>query len=404
MRIEYLQISNVLSFPYHADVNQAEKLEFYDGLNIIIGENGSGKSTALEVVNFLFRRVVYRQFSFNRDLFGRRATLPINDRRQVLQPTNQTSINGFRLDSNWDSEEEEQRIRIALRLDDIDRQNIANIRAYFADLADTLSSYSTHSVTPDGADRDTYVIDVVLDRAANSFSVHLQGEGPDFGFAYLTVTVTGVDDSLDDGKSYFQVEVERVRTVLEQSAKSPFSHSSPASSFGRSRPSFSRGSQKPETWTPPSIAAHAGRALAVHREPVGRRVEAVGQDPQQPRGGRTEESQPEPLDVRRSGVVADKIALLVVPRHDVQPGGNGVDVRGIRRTNRADRGGGRGGGRGATPDDADRSRERVLGGALGGEMGGHVTGSDIIGMDRFGVSKHVNILSFFTNVMLSHVI
>ncbi|PDS75665.1 ATP-binding protein [Rhizobium sp. L43] len=186
MRIEYLQISNVLSFPYRADVRQADKIEFHDGLNIIIGENGSGKSTALEVVNFLFRRVIYRQFSFNRELFGRRSTLAIDDRRQVLQPANHTNINGFRLDANWDSEDQEQRIRIAVRLDDIDRQNIANIRSYFVELTKTLGSYSNYSVNANGEERDTYVIDVILNRAANNFSIQLPGGEHDFGFTYLT--------------------------------------------------------------------------------------------------------------------------------------------------------------------------------------------------------------------------
>lgn len=186
MRIEYLQISNILSFPYRADVSQADKIKFEDGLNIIIGENGSGKSTALEVINFLFRRVIYRHFSFNRDLFGRRSTIGVNDRRQVLQPSNHQNINSFRLDPNWDSEENNQRIRIAIRLDDIDRQNIENIKAYFSELTDTLSSYSTHSVQVDDEQRETYVIDVILHRSSNTFTVQLQGAEPDFGFKYLT--------------------------------------------------------------------------------------------------------------------------------------------------------------------------------------------------------------------------
>ncbi len=186
MRIEYLQISNILSFPYRADVSQADQIKFEDGLNIIIGENGSGKSTALEVINFLFRRVIYRHFSFNNDLFRRRTALGLNDRRQVLLPANHTNISGFRLDPNWDSENQNQRIRIALRLDDIDRKNIENIRFYFDDLSQTLGSYSTHSVRIDDEQRDIYVIDVILNRGANNFSVQLQGAEPDFGFTYLT--------------------------------------------------------------------------------------------------------------------------------------------------------------------------------------------------------------------------
>lgn len=186
MRIEYLQISNVLSFPYRADMRQADKIEFADGLNIIIGENGSGKSTALEVVNFLFRRVIYRQFNFNRELFLQRSTLGINDRRQVLVPAHHVHFSGFRLDANWDSVDQEQRIRIALRLDDIDRENIANIRSYFVELAETLGSYSHYNVNTNGEVRDNYVIDVVLNRAANNFAVQIQDGGHDFGFTYLT--------------------------------------------------------------------------------------------------------------------------------------------------------------------------------------------------------------------------
>jgi predicted ATP-binding protein involved in virulence len=55
VKIKSLQISNVLSFPYHADVADAAKITFEDGLNIVIGENGSGKSTALEVISVAIR-------------------------------------------------------------------------------------------------------------------------------------------------------------------------------------------------------------------------------------------------------------------------------------------------------------------------------------------------------------
>ena len=63
MRIDFLQVSNVLSFKFVPDIAEAEKVTFDDGLNIIIGENGAGKSTLLEIINFLFRRVIYRQFN-----------------------------------------------------------------------------------------------------------------------------------------------------------------------------------------------------------------------------------------------------------------------------------------------------------------------------------------------------
>lgn len=61
MKIISLQLSNILSFRHFDNVGDAEKISFDDDLNLIIGENGSGKSTALEVINFLFRRILYKQ-------------------------------------------------------------------------------------------------------------------------------------------------------------------------------------------------------------------------------------------------------------------------------------------------------------------------------------------------------
>lgn len=186
MRIDYLQISNVLSFKHHHDINDAEKISFDSGLNIIIGQNGSGKSTALEVINFLFRRVIYRQFQFNREIFGRHQSILADERKQILQPVNQGDFNGFRLEPNWDSIGEEQRIRIAVRLDQIDRDNIASIRENFSYLGEILSRFSNHTVSDDRNAKESYVIDVVLNRAANSYSIEHPAGGVDFGFTYLT--------------------------------------------------------------------------------------------------------------------------------------------------------------------------------------------------------------------------
>ncbi|MFN3889618.1 MAG: AAA family ATPase [Beijerinckiaceae bacterium] len=186
MKIDYLQISNVLSFDYHADIGNAQKIAFDNGLNIIIGENGSGKSTALEVINFLFKRVLYRQYSVNQDLFGRRTTLTAEERKQIIQPANHSNIKEFRIEPNWDHEDKPQRIRVALKLDDIDDKNIENLRANFSKLSRTTTGYSTHSVTDDGEYRKSYVIDVIPNWNANSFEVQIQGTTSDFGFVYLS--------------------------------------------------------------------------------------------------------------------------------------------------------------------------------------------------------------------------
>ena len=185
MRIDFLQVSNVLSFKFVTDITEAQKIVFDDGLNIIIGENGAGKSTLLEIINFLFRRVIYRQFNVNRDLFDRRRTINVNDRRQVLTPTNEQSFGGFRLEPNWDSEAQEQRIRISLQLDEIDRENIRNIRSHFENITRATSTYSAHAVALTDDQNDTSVVDAVLQREAGTFSVHFPMNTQDFGFTYL---------------------------------------------------------------------------------------------------------------------------------------------------------------------------------------------------------------------------
>lgn len=175
-----------MSFPHFDNIADAEAISFDSGLNIIIGENGSGKSTALEVVNFLFKRVIYRQFTINEELFGRRQSLIESDRKQTLVAQNQQSIAGFRLDKNWNSSNNHQMIRISLKLDQIDFANIENIRNNYAAIQGTGSIYSSHQLVDNGTLHNDYIIDVTLNSDNNSFSVVHLNENVDFGFTYLT--------------------------------------------------------------------------------------------------------------------------------------------------------------------------------------------------------------------------
>lgn len=186
MKIDYLQISNILSFPYVPDISDAQRISFENGLNIIIGENGSGKSTALEIINFIFKRIIYKQYNVNQDLFSRRTTISADERRQILQPANHQSFSGFRLEPNWDSESNDQRIRIAIRLDDIDRENIAILREHLTRIQSAITSYSSHNVADVGAFTDAYIMDITLNRSNDTFSVQFAVGENDFGYQYLT--------------------------------------------------------------------------------------------------------------------------------------------------------------------------------------------------------------------------
>lgn len=185
MRINYIQISNILSFKFMREISEAEKVIFDGGLNIIIGENGSGKSTILEVINFFFRRVIYRQFNINIESFERRRDINASERRQILTPINHPNFSNFRLDPNWDSENEEQRIRIEIQLDEIDKQNINNIKQNYEKISNITNEYSIHSSVVSDQKIDTCVIDIVLQRESGSFSINSSDNLEDCGFSYL---------------------------------------------------------------------------------------------------------------------------------------------------------------------------------------------------------------------------
>lgn len=187
MKIQSLQISNVLSFKYHAEVIAAEIVKFEEGLNIIIGENGAGKSTALEVINFLFRRVFYKQFNVNQDLYSRKSSLSFQDKKQILTDANNQTINGFRLEPNWATQNEPQKIRLIIKLDEIDRRNIAHLKNSVTKLRSLYDSYTLRPVTDRADSREQYTFDITLNRINDTFSVALEdGVATDFGYEYLT--------------------------------------------------------------------------------------------------------------------------------------------------------------------------------------------------------------------------
>ena len=106
MKVNYLQLSNILSFKYEEDINNTFKIEFNPDLNIIIGENGSGKSTVLEAMNFVFTRALFKRitnrYSSHRSYY--------TDRKNTLQIDENYSNRtlGLRLQPNWSSEDVEQ--------------------------------------------------------------------------------------------------------------------------------------------------------------------------------------------------------------------------------------------------------------------------------------------------------
>lgn len=184
MKIKSLQISNVLSFAYVDDIITAPKISFNKNLSILIGQNGAGKSTVLEIINFIFRRVLLIPYNRNRDLYIQRTLIDVNQKRQILAKINNVQYyREFRLDKNYDFETKPQIIRINVELDEIDRTNIDHLRKNRDKLAPIIGVYTAEKMFTDGTIQNEYQIDITLDSANKTFSVQAI---QDMGFTYLT--------------------------------------------------------------------------------------------------------------------------------------------------------------------------------------------------------------------------
>lgn len=186
MKIKSLKISNILSFKYVADIATASEISFEENLNIIIGENGAGKSTALEIINFLFKRILFKQYNVNQDLYRQRTTIQFNDRKQILTPANNQTYSGFRLEPNWNTETQAQVIRIFVKLDEIDIENIENLKVNLPKLNTIGSYYATKELGSSFIYQTDYTFDVTLNKQANNYSFTLSSGSQDFGYEYIT--------------------------------------------------------------------------------------------------------------------------------------------------------------------------------------------------------------------------
>lgn len=185
MKVNYLQLSNILSFKYEEDINNAFKIEFDPYLSIIIGGNGSGKSTALEAMNFVFTRVLFKYCEvrdYNSLLPGeaRRSSLVIDDRS--------SHISGLRLQPNWNSESELQKIRISLTLDDIDKANMSHIANNYTHIKNIFDEYShiefPTDFVPINGDVDI-VMDIIFNYKKSTYDVKYTDSTPDSVQFYL---------------------------------------------------------------------------------------------------------------------------------------------------------------------------------------------------------------------------
>lgn len=184
MKIKSIQISNIWSFKYYENIADAPKIVFDKNFNILIGQNGAGKSTVLEVINFVFKRVLFVPYNRNRDLYTNRTTIDASQKKEILRKIDQVQYyREFRLERNYDFEDKTQKIKIKVEIDDIDKANIKLLQDNKGKLSPLIGIYSAEQMFAEGAYQNEYEIEIELNSTDKTYTVNTT---QDIGFTYLT--------------------------------------------------------------------------------------------------------------------------------------------------------------------------------------------------------------------------
>lgn len=184
MKIKSLQISNIWTFKYVDDINTAPNILFDKNFNILIGQNGAGKSTVLEIINFIFRRVLFVPYQRDRDLYGQRTAIDVNQKKAILKKINDVQYyRNFKLERNYDFEDKTQKLKIVIEIDDIDRANINLLQQNKDKLSALVGIYTAEQMFAEGAYQNEYEIGIELNSTDKTFTVQTN---QDLGYTYLT--------------------------------------------------------------------------------------------------------------------------------------------------------------------------------------------------------------------------
>ncbi len=69
MQLAGIKISNLFSFPYLADIQNAQEVTFYNSkkknVHVLIGPNGAGKSKFLDIIRYVLRHGLRKDYAFD---------------------------------------------------------------------------------------------------------------------------------------------------------------------------------------------------------------------------------------------------------------------------------------------------------------------------------------------------
>lgn len=140
MQIKSIRISNILSFEHKATIDQAELITFEKGLNVLIGPNGAGKSNFLEIINQIFKNILFKEPDYD---FGRAKSYLTDPQNNPSQNTiNPKTVNVSHLAKNKYSNSDDKKIEISLSFSKADKKNLRFVFDHATELNQLLAKYS----------------------------------------------------------------------------------------------------------------------------------------------------------------------------------------------------------------------------------------------------------------------
>ncbi|MFA7286194.1 MAG: AAA family ATPase [Patescibacteria group bacterium] len=148
MKIRSIKISNILSFEYKDDIDLCESIVFNKNVNILIGPNGVGKSNFLEIINQIFKRILFKQPDFDFDTISKHENNPADT--SLNQTLDLTRRSVSHLKKNKYSSSKIKKIKIEILLNDNDVSNLKFIHSNADKINDILNKYSRIKLNFDG--------------------------------------------------------------------------------------------------------------------------------------------------------------------------------------------------------------------------------------------------------------
>ena len=148
MQISSIKISNILSFEYKSSIEDCQDIKFDDNLSLLIGPNGSGKSNFLEILNQVFKQILFKEAFLNEGVIQANK----ENSKQLLNSTlTQKNARVEHLSKNKSSSSPVRSIKLTLRLGESDLANLQFIFDNLQDINNILSQYSQTGLSFEGS-------------------------------------------------------------------------------------------------------------------------------------------------------------------------------------------------------------------------------------------------------------